>query len=63
MPDPDALSRAAERWGSARIDWRRAADAPWTVRMVASRRCFVCNARVAYDRFRAHLADHLKAKA
>lgn len=60
----DALTRAAERWGSARCAWRRDEKAPTiTQRMVATMRCWLCGARVAYGRVKMHVAEHVKELA
>lgn len=59
---PDALTRAAERWKSARLDWKNEAGVT-TRRMVATMGCPVCSKRVAYGRVKAHLGDHLRSKA
>lgn len=60
---PDALTKAAERWGMARIYYRQKKTDPTTTRMVATMKCLKCGRRVAWSRFRWHVLSHLKGTA
>lgn len=57
---PDALTRAAEKWGNARVSYRKKVGEQFTTRMVSTMRCLKCNQHVAWVRFKAHVLSHIR---